>query len=261
MLPSHHTTGWNGFIDWQGIFISDDLGASPKQTKSVSNRITAKNISKTERKSYIFPVDTLLCNMKKYILCLALGFYSLVSCAQEDRHFFININGTLGNHTIVFKDFADSKGLSFGYAVNLGIYAVHKSKYRGGLSFGLLEAASRDENRRMLSEDFVLPNPSFDKHIIFKFAQFRSGNIGWFSEYDFSEKLTFYHQTGFGIFGTTEKDQLLDFAMNQQAGLFVGSKKGFRGRFGINFDTTFGTGNPNYLQRNIGISFGGTRSF
>ncbi len=197
--------------------------------------------------------------MQKTLFCFILLLFCQFSFGQN-KSFYININGTVGHHTIVFKDYAKSSGLSFGYVVNFGIYAINKSKYGGGLFFSLLEAASRDENRREKSELFTLPNPNFDKHIIFKFAQFRSGNIGWFNEFDLSSKFSIRHSIGFGIFGTTEKDQLLDFGMNNQLSLFYGNKDKFGIRVGINFDNTFGTGNPNYLQRNLGISIGGEKS-
>jgi hypothetical protein len=195
--------------------------------------------------------------MKNTTLLFTLCFLFNYLLAQETKHIFVNINGIAGSHTIVFKDYKNSTGLSFGYAINLGIYAVNKSKYRGGLFFGILEGASRDVNRRKASEDFVLVDPKFDKHIIFNFAQFRSGNIGWFTEYSMRPNTTFYHQAGFGIFGTTEKDQLLDFGISQQIGLLLGHQEKFRTRIGLIFEGSFGTGNPNYLQRNIGFSIGG----
>lgn len=174
---------------------------------------------------------------------------------------FISINGMLGYHSIVFKDFNHSAGASFGYSINAGIYAVQQKNFKGGLVFNMLEGASRDANRRKMSEDFALPKPSYDKHIIFNFAQFRSANIGWFSELQAAPKLCLYHQIGVGIFGTTEKDQLLDFGMSNQIGVLIGNPEKFRLRLGLSYDNTFGTGNPNYLQHNWGFSFGGARSF
>jgi len=152
---------------------------------------------------------------------------------SSEPSFFLTINGTLGKHTIRFKDFKKSSGLSFGFSVSAGIYAVNKGDYKGGLVFTLLEGASRDTNRRQLSEDFELPNSSFDKHVIFNFAQFRSGTIGWFSQLQVADKLDVYHQIGFGIFGTTEKDQLFDFGMSNQAGILTGNQNEFRFRLGI----------------------------
>jgi len=180
---------------------------------------------------------------------------------SSDPNFFLTINGTLGKHTIKFKNGAKSSGLSFGFSVSAGIYAVNEEDFRGGLVFTLLEGASRDEERRQLSEDFDLAYPKYDKHIIFNFAQFRSATIGWFSELNVADNLDIYHQIGFGIFGTTERDQLLDFGMSNQAGILTGEDDEFRFRLGITYDNTFGTGNPNYKQDNIGLTFGGFRSF
>ncbi len=195
------------------------------------------------------------------LLSLCLG--STITKAQETYQpsAFIAINGTLGRHNIIFRHFAKSPGLSFGYNVSVGIYAVNKEKYKGGLQITLLEGASRNENRRRLSEEFEIPYPDFDKHRVFKFAQFRSATIGWFSEYTFAENRTLYHQIGFGIFGTTELDQLLDFGMTNHVGILLGAPQGFNMRLGLSYDTTFGTGNPNYLQNNVGFVFGGHRSF
>lgn len=202
--------------------------------------------------------------MKKLMLCLLLSSLTLSTFAQPPSstpRAFISISGTLGGHSISFKDFANSPGFSFGYSVSLGIYAVTNPTYKGGLVLTLLEGASRNKNRRQQSIDFDLPHATYDKHEIFNFAQFRSGNIGWFSEFKVSEGFACYHQVGFGIFGTTEKDPLLDFGMSHQAGILTGNENGFRFRLGINYDTTFGTGNPNYKQNNVGITFGGYRNF
>lgn len=187
--------------------------------------------------------------------------YAQDSNENSDPGFFLTINGTLGKHTIKFKNFAKSSGFSFGFSVSAGIYAVQKGDYKGGLVFTLLEGASRNVDRRQMSEDFDLPHKSFDKHSIFNFAQFRSGTIGWFQEIKITDTLDIYHQLGFGIFGTTEKDPLLDFGMANQAGLLIGNKDNFRFRLGATYDTTFGTGNPNYKQNNIGITFGGFNDF
>lgn len=201
--------------------------------------------------------------MKHLILAL-LALSSITAVFSQDEpqgpRAFITINGTLGRHSITFKDFDKSPGLSFGFSVSAGIYAVNDGNYRGGLVFTLLEGASRNTSRRQLSEDFELPSPEFDKHIIFNFAQFRSTNIGWFSEYSTSKRVSLYHQIGFGIFGTTEQDQLLDFGMSNQAGVLIGDEDKFRLRLGLNYDNTFGTGNPNYLQNNLGFTLGGYRA-
>jgi len=200
---------------------------------------------------------------KRILASCFIIFFSMLCSAQETNNptAFISISGTLGRHTINFKNDTKSPGFSFGFSISAGIYAVNSNRYRGGLHITLLEGASRNEKRRQTSEEFDPPHPEFDKHIIFKFAQFRSATIGWFNEWDAADSLTFYHQLGFGIFGTTESDQLLDFGMSNQSGVLTGNSESFRGRFGINYDTTFGTGNPNYTQNNIGFTFGGFRSF
>ncbi len=202
--------------------------------------------------------------MRKLIGILSLLFLiPTASFTQESDGpaAFISISGTLGRHKINFKNHAKSPGFSFGFSVSAGIYAVDNGDFRGGLVVTLLEGASKDEERRQLSEDFKPPYPQYDKHIIFKFAQFRSATIGWFSEWDASDNNTLYHQIGFGIFGTTESDQLLDFGMSNQAGVLLGNADSFRARLGVNYDTTFGTGNPNYVQNNLGFTFGGFRAF
>ena len=193
-------------------------------------------------------------------LLLCLGLTGISQDLENTPTAFITINGTLGRHSITFKDFDKSPGYSFGFSVSAGIYAVDNENYRGGLVFTLLEGASRDTRRRQLSEDFELPFPEFDKHEIFNFAQFRSATIGWFSEFETSDRIALYHQIGFGIFGTTERDQLLDFGMSNQAGVLIGDENKFRLRLGVNYDNTFGTGNPNYLQNNLGFTFGGYRA-
>ena len=196
-----------------------------------------------------------------FLLLFVAFSYAQDPIDNSEPNFFLTINGTLGKHTINFKNFAKSSGYSFGFSVSAGIYAVHKGDYKGGLVFTLLEGASRNPDRRQISEDFELPHKSFDKHIIFNFAQFRSGTIGWFQQIKITDTLDFYHQLGFGVFGTTEKDQLLDFGMANQAGILIGNKDSFRFRLGTTYDTTFGTGNPNYKQNNIGLTFGGFNSF
>lgn len=201
--------------------------------------------------------------MKLPLVTLILLTCTLASFAQQQSNSkaFISISGTLGKHTVKFKDFAKSSGLSFGFNINVGIYAINNQNYQGGLVFTLLEGASREEHRSQLSEDFIPPYAKYDKHLLFKFAQFRSANIAWFSQFKANNNLTIYHQLGFGIFGTTERDQLLDFGLSNQFGFLVGQQNSFKGRFGISHDTTFGTGNPNYTQNNIGFTFGGFRGF
>lgn len=202
--------------------------------------------------------------MKKNLFLISL---LLLCChflpAQDDFNprAFISISGTFGKHSISFKNDAKSPGFSFGYSVSAGIYALQRGDYRAGLMLTLLEGASRNRKRRQLSEDFELPFPQYDKHHLFNFAQFRAANIGWFQELDLGEEVSIYHQIGFGIFGTTELDQLLDFGLSNQLGFLLGGKDSFRGRLGLNLDTSFGTGNPNYKQSNLGITFGGFRAW
>ncbi|MDX2306522.1 MAG: hypothetical protein NW226_27175 [Microscillaceae bacterium] len=173
---------------------------------------------------------------------------------------FISLEMTLGRHNVIFKDFAKAPGMSFGFQVNLGIYVIRKEDFRGGFQYTLIEGASNNEDRRRLSEEFVLPQPEFDKHIVFKFAQFRSSSVGWFSELD-AGNVTLYHQIGFGIFGLTERDQLFDFAMHNQIGVLLRAPEAFRIKLGLIHDVTVGTGNPNYDVTNLGFTFGGFKSF
>jgi len=174
---------------------------------------------------------------------------------------FISINGTIGWHTIKFKNFGQSPGASFGFSVSLGIYAVEKDNYRGGLHFTLVEGASRNTKRRQMSEEFELPNTNFDKHLMFNFAQFRSGNFGWFNEYQLAN-ITVIHRLGVGIFGTTELDQLYDLGLHNTLGLAFGENPlQFKWYVGVAHDAQVGTGNPNYSMDNIGLVFGGSRAF
>lgn len=174
---------------------------------------------------------------------------------------FISLQITLGRHNIIFNDFAKAPGMSFGFKFNTGIYIITDKEFRGGLQYTLIEGASYNKNRRKLSEDFVLPNPKFDKHLVFKFAQFKSSNVGWFSEIDLEDNFTIFHQIGFGIFGLTEKSPLLDFAMHNHLGVIFQDRTGFRINSGIMHDITIGTGNPNYDINNLGWTFGGFRGF
>lgn len=167
----------------------------------------------------------------------------------------------VGRHNVNFKNYAHSPGLSFGFKVNIGIYVVKNESYRGALQYTLLEGASNNKDRRKLSEEFELPNPNYDKHIVFKFAQFRSSNIGWMSEFDLGN-ISLFHQIGFGIFGLTEKSPLFDFSMHNHVGILLGDfEEALRPNLGILYDQTIGTGNPNYDISNIGFSGGGLRNF
>lgn len=174
---------------------------------------------------------------------------------------FASIQFTLGRHEVIFKKFAKSPGMSFGFKFNLGIYIVTEPDFRGGLQYTLVEGASYHKHRRQLSEDFDLPNKNYDKHLVFKFAQFKSSNIGWVSEFDVEDNLTLFHQIGFGIFGLTEKSPLLDFAMHNHLGINFQDKTGFRIHTGLMHDITIGIGNPNYDVNNLGLTVGGFRAF
>lgn len=206
--------------------------------------------------------------MKKIVfvfICLLIFFETKVLAQSVTDEYnpsiFASIQFTLGRHNVSFKDFAKSPGMSFGFKFNLGIYIITEQDFRGGLQYTLVEAASYNKNRRKLSEDFDLPNKNYDKHLVFKFAQFKSSNIGWFSEFDLENNLTLFHQIGFGIFGLTEKSPLLDFAMHNHLGLIFQDNTGFRINTGIMHDATIGIGNPNYDISNLGLTFGGFRAF
>lgn len=201
----------------------------------------------------------------KSLKILILLTFSSVSILQAQDSFipkaFISISTTAGSHSIKFVDFDQSAGLSFGFDLNVGIFAVQKTKFQGGFQFALLEGASYEENRRQISEDFVLPNTDFDKHIIFKFAQFRSATVGWFSRLQLKDNIALEHQLGFGIFGTTEKDQLYDFGMRNSLGVILGKPERINFKLGLIHDAQIGIGNPNYTMSNIGILIGAVRSF
>lgn len=196
-----------------------------------------------------------------FILLLAFSVSTLNAQDAFTPKAFISISATAGSHSITFVDFDKSAGLSFGFDVNVGIYAVQKTKFQGGFQFALLEGASYEENRRQISEDFVLPNADFDKHIIFKFAQFRSSTVGWFSQVQLKETISLEHQIGFGIFGTTEKDQLYDFGMRNSLGVIIGTPGRINLKLGLIHDAQIGIGNPNYTMSNIGVLIGGVRRF
>jgi hypothetical protein len=195
---------------------------------------------------------------------LIYGFFlSLSGYGQsvlEKPTAYVSIQISLGQHNISFKDYASSKGYSFGLNLSLGLYLVNDKDYNGGLQFSLLEGASYEKNRRQKSENFVLPNKDFDKHIIFKFAQFRSVNIGWFNEFDI-DNTTVFHRLGFGIFGTTEKDQLFDFSMHNSLGIIANNKENTRFLIGLTHDKQIGIGNPNYTMSNTALTLGGFGNF
>jgi hypothetical protein len=198
---------------------------------------------------------------KNFILtCLILiGLIPIKNYSQssfEEPTAYLSIQIFVGKHHIAFKDYKKSKGLSFGFNVSLGLYLIHNDDYHGGLQFTLLEGASYEENRRQLSEDFDLPNKDYDKHIIFKFSQFRSANIGWFNQLDIDDYAIFY-RLGFGIFGTTEKDQLFDFSMHNTLGLLANSNNKTSFLIGFSHDAQIGIGNPNYTMSNTALTFGG----
>lgn len=173
---------------------------------------------------------------------------------------YISISAFIGKHNISFKNYAESRGWSFGFNLSLGLYLINNEDYHGGLQFTLVEGASYDKNRRQLSEDFVTPNKDYDKHIMFKFAQFRSSNIGWFNQFDL-DNFSLFHRIGFGIFGTTEKDQLFDFGMHNALGILTNNENNTRFLIGIMHDAQIGVGNPNYTMSNTAVTFGGFRSF
>ena len=173
---------------------------------------------------------------------------------------YISINAFVGKHKISFKNFAKSNGTSFGFNVSLGIYMVNNNDYHGGLQFTFLEGASLDKKRRQLSEEFDLPNKNYDKHILFNFAQFKAANIGWFNQID-TNNFSIFHLIGFGIFGTTEKDQLFDFSIHNALGILTNRQNNTRILMTVVHDAQIGIGNPNYSMSNAAFSFGGFRSF
>jgi hypothetical protein len=173
---------------------------------------------------------------------------------------YISIQVFVGQHGISFKNYHNSKGLSFGFNLSLGLYLINNNTYHGGLQFTLLEGASYEKNRRQISEDFKLVNPNYDKHIIFKFTQFRSANIGWFNQFDINNS-SIFHRLGFGIFGTTEKDQLFDFSMHNTLGVILNKDNNTNFLIGISHDAQIGIGNPNYSMKNLVLTFGGFGDF
>ena len=75
------------------------------------------------------------------------------------------------------------------------------------------------------------------------------------------DSFSVFHRIGFGIFGTTEKDQLFDFGMHNALGILTNKGKNTRFIIGVIHDAQIGVGNPNYTMSNIGLTFGGFRSF
>lgn len=203
-------------------------------------------------------------SMKKYLLIISLCSLAGKLVAQNDKNFpqaFISMQFVLGKHNVQFKTLGNSPGFSFGFKLNAGIYFINEGNYSGGLQFTLVEGASNNKKRRQMSEDFERPNKGFDKHIVYKFAMFRSSNVGWFSELKTGE-LTLFHQIGFGIFGLTENDPLYNFGMHNHVGLITQQATDqARLHLGILHDWTIGSGNPNYSISNIGLSMGGMRNF
>ncbi|HHC79834.1 MAG TPA: hypothetical protein ENK46_08120 [Flavobacteriia bacterium] len=199
----------------------------------------------------------------KYNLFLLSCLFGLAGYSQsmlEKPTAYISISAFVGKHTIAFKDYAHSKGWSFGFSLSLGLYLVNSNDYHGGLQYTLLEGASYEKNRRQVSEDFILPNTKYDKHILFKFTQFRSSTVGWFNEFDTGD-FSFFHRIGFGIFGTTEKDQLFDFSMHNALGILSNNPSNTRLLISVIHDAQIGIGNPNYTMSNTAFTIGGFRSF
>jgi len=200
-------------------------------------------------------------SVKFLLVILSLFYFNSYSQTSLDKPAaYISISAFIGKHNISFKNFAKSNGLSFGFSLSFGIYLINNKDYHGGLQFTLLEGASYNKSRRQLSEDFILPNKKYDKHILFKFAQFRSSTVGWFNLFDFTN-YSLFHQIGFGNFGTTEKDQLFDFSMHNALGILTNQQNNTRLLLSFIHDAQIGIGNPNYTMSNTAFSFGGFRSF
>lgn len=219
-------------------------------------KLTHKQIT-TESLLLHFMIQRLL------LLLLFTGIMLKVS-AQNTSQFpqaFISMQFTLGKHNVQFKTLGNSPGFSFGFKLNAGIYFVNEGNYAGGLQFTLLEGASNNKKRRQMSEDFDRPDKGFDKHIVYKFAMFRSSNVGWFSELKTGD-ITLFHQIGFGIFGLTENDPLYNFGMHNHVGIITQQATDpARLHLGLLHDWTIGAGNPNYSISNVGLSVGGLRNF
>lgn len=203
-----------------------------------------------------------LSKLSKSVL-IAVCFFYINTYSQtnlENPSAYLSISAFIGQHKISFKNYTKSKGTSFGFNVSLGIFLINNKDYHGGLQFTLLEGASMDKKRRQLSENFNLPNKNYDKHILFNFAQFRAANIGWFNQID-TNNFSFFHLIGFGVFGTTEKDQLFDFSMHNALGILTNKANTTRFLMTITHDAQIGVGNPNYTMSNTAFSFGGFRTF
>ena len=201
-----------------------------------------------------------------FIFCLlSITLKAQNNMIEQNPRAFISMSVILGRHDVVFKTFDNAAGMSFGFKINAGIYAVNSGNYRGGLQFTLIEGASNNNKRRKLSEDFELIDKNFDKHIIYKFAMFRSSNVGWFSEFKLGQQtsnITLFHQIGFGIFGLTENNPLFNFGMHNSLGIMTGDfTDNFRLKAGFSHDTMIGTGNPNYGVNNLGFFVGGMKNF
>ena len=198
----------------------------------------------------------------KFCILISIFFYinSYSQTTLDKPAAFISISVFAGRHNISFKEFAESTGWSFGLSLSMGVYLINKTDYHGGLQFNLLEGASIEKRRRQLSEEFILPNKNYDKHIIFKFAQFRSTTVGWFNQIDI-DNFSLFHDIGFGIFGTTEKDQLFDFSMHNALGVLTNNNNNTRLLLSVMHDMQIGVGNPNYSMSNTALNVGGFRSF
>ena len=204
-----------------------------------------------------------LCLLLCLIYCSFIQIQSL-QAQQNPNDFpraFLSMQVTLGKHNVQFKGMGNSPGFSFGFKFNAGIYLVNDGNFAGGLQFTLVEGASNNKRRRRMSEDFERPNKNFDKHIVYKFAMFRSSNVGWFSEFKAGE-VTLFHQIGFGIFGLTENDPLYNLGMHNHVGIITQQPDSpTRLHLGLLHDWTIGAGNPNYSISNVGLSVGGMRNF
>ncbi|HAS42859.1 MAG TPA: hypothetical protein DCS93_20435 [Microscillaceae bacterium] len=199
-----------------------------------------------------------------FIVCGCFFQVAQAQAQQSPNDFpraFLSMQFTLGKHNVQFKSLGNSPGFSFGFKFNAGIYLVNDGNFAGGLQFTLLEGASNNKRRRQMSEDFDRPDKNFDKHIVYKFAMFRSSNVGWFSEIKAGE-VTLFHQIGFGIFGLTENDPLYNLGMHNHVGIITQQPESpTRLHLGLLHDWTVGSGNPNYSISNVGMSVGGMRNF
>lgn len=194
--------------------------------------------------------------MKKALLTMIV----VASCFGKllmAQGLFLSLEGTFGRHNVQFKEFAHTPAASFGFKVSAGLLVIQGEKYQGGPVYTLIEGASYHKDRRRLSEDFELNNKDFDKHIVYKFAMFRSSNVGWASFYNVGNT-RLYHTVGFGIFGLTENDPLYNFGMHNSFGIQLG-QKAYQWKIGLGHDVTIGNGNPNYSISNLGLNVGMAR--